>query len=194
MNSLKLEREEKALIQARPKLTCEIFPGDAGTWGTFQRNQKEIYKMFEKEGEGQQIFQLSKILSSDLATTVMSFSRAQDGAREAIQYLNMKFNSPHLLPPKVYEEIKDLSPARSQANIPRVAEWLLRQVESISALQQGDGKSLPADVTQGIFNALNLNLEEKKAVLPLLQDNSGVTISVMMAYIANRFKTYEMIA
>ena len=54
-----MEREEKALIQARPKLTYETFRGDAGTWGTFQRNQREIFKMFEKEGEGQQIYQLS---------------------------------------------------------------------------------------------------------------------------------------
>ena len=38
----KLEREEKVLIQARPKLTYETFRGDAGTWDTFQRNQKEI--------------------------------------------------------------------------------------------------------------------------------------------------------
>ena len=42
----KIESEEKALIQARPKLTYKIFCGDAGTWGTFQRNKKEIYKMF----------------------------------------------------------------------------------------------------------------------------------------------------
>ena len=57
----------------------------------------------------------------------------------------------------------------------------------------GDGKSLPADVTQVIFHALNLNMLEKKEVIPLLEDNRGVTISVMRVYIADRFKTYEMI-
>ena len=56
-----------------------------------------------------------------------------------------------------------------------------------------DGKSLPADVTQVIFHALNLNMLEKKEVIPLLEDNRGVTISVMRVYIADRFKTYEMI-
>ena len=66
--------------------------------------------MFEKEGEGQQIFQLSKILSNDLATTVMSFSGAQDGPRKAVKWLSKKFNSPYLLLPKVYAEIKDISP------------------------------------------------------------------------------------
>ena len=34
-------------------------------------------------GEGQQIFQLSKILSAELATTVISFSGAQDGPAKA---------------------------------------------------------------------------------------------------------------
>ena len=46
-------------------------------------------------GEGQQIFQLSKIRSPELAATVMSFSGAQDGAAKAVRYLNDKFNSSH---------------------------------------------------------------------------------------------------
>ena len=106
----------------------------------------------------------------------------------------MKFNSPHLLLPKAYQEIRDIIPARSQHEVPLVAERLLRKVESISALMNGDAKSLPADVTQVIFNASNLNMQEKKEVIPLLEDDQGVTISVMRAYIANRFKTYDMIA
>ena len=58
----------------------------------------------------------------------------------------------------------------------------------------GDSKSLPADVTQVIFNALNLSMQEKKEVLYLLEDDRGVTIAVMREYIADRFKTHEMIA
>ena len=71
---------------------------------------------------------------------------------------------------------------------------MLCKVESIRARMNGDAKSLPADVTQVIFNASNLNMQEKKEVIPLLEDDQGVTISVMRAYIADRFKTYEMIA
>ena len=37
-------------------------------------------------------------------------------------------------------------------------------------------------------------MQEKKEVIPLLEDDQGVTISVMRAYIADRFKTYEMVA
>ena len=57
----------------------------------------------------------------------------------------------------------------------------------------GDSKSLPADVTQVIFDALNLSMQEKKEVLYLLEDDRGVTIAVMRDYIADHFKTYELI-
>ena len=92
-----LKEEEKALMQARPKLTYETFTRAAGTFNTFQRNQKEIYKAFEKEGEGQQIYQLSKILSTDLATTVLSFSGAQDGPKKSRirETLNLSTNADH---------------------------------------------------------------------------------------------------
>ena len=79
----------------------------------------------------------------------------------------------------MYSEIKDISPAWSKTEVPRVAEYLLCLVESISALMNDDSNSLPDNVTQVIFNALNLNLEEQKAVLSLLQDDRGVSISVM---------------
>ena len=58
----------------------------------------------------------------------------------------------------------------------------------------GDAKSLPADVTQVIFIALNINMQEKKEVFPLVEDNRSVTISVIRKYIADHFKTYEMVA
>ena len=106
----RLKEKEKALIQARPRLACNIFGCKIGTWPTFQKNQRETYKMFAKDGEEQQIFQLSKILSPELAATVMSFSGAQDGAAKAVLYLKYKFNSPHLLLPKVYNEIRETFP------------------------------------------------------------------------------------
>ena len=143
-------------------------------------------------GEGQQIDQLSKTWSPELATTVMSFSGAQDGPAKAVKWLNVKFNSPHLLLPRVYQEIREIAPARTQNEVPQVAERLLRKVESISALMDGDSKSLPADVTQVIFQALNLSMQEKKEVLYLLEDDRGVTIAVMRDYIANCFKTNEI--
>ena len=112
----RLDKEEKALIEAWPKLSYEMFRGDSRTWPTFQENQQEIYKMFANKaavdgGEGQQIYQVSKILNAEFATTVMYFSGAQDGPAKAVKWLNMKFNSPHLLLPRVYQEIRDIAPA-----------------------------------------------------------------------------------
>ena len=106
----------------------------------------------------------------------------------------MKFNSPHLLLPQIYQEIRDIVPACTQGDVPRFAERLLRKVESISALMDGDSNPLPADVTQVIFWALNLIMQEKEEILYLLDNERGVTIATMQDYIADRFKTYKMIA
>ena len=70
--------------------------------------------------------------------------------------------------PLVYQEVKDLSPARSEAEVPRVAERVLRKIESLSALTKDDNLVLPSDVVQAVFPALFLSREEKKEVLPYL--------------------------
>ena len=61
-------------------------------------------------GAAQQLFQLSKILSPDLARTVLSFSGAERAAQRAVDWLNLKFNSPQLMIPIVYQELKDIAP------------------------------------------------------------------------------------
>ena len=58
----------------------------------------------------------------------MSFSGAERSAEKAVAWLNLKFNSPGLMIPKVYEEIKNLSPARNIADVPKTAERLLRKI------------------------------------------------------------------
>ena len=122
------KEKEKDLIQAWPKLAYEIFSGQVGSWPVFQRNKHEIYKLFSENGEGQQINQLLKILSANLAETVMSFSGAQDGAAKAVHYLNDRFNSPHLILPKVYDKIREWPQAHTQSQVPHIAEKLLRHV------------------------------------------------------------------
>ena len=74
--------------------------------------------------------QLSKILSPDLARTVLSFSGAERAAQRAVDWLNLKFNIPQLLVPIVYQEIKDIPPARNAQEVPRTAERVLRKVKS----------------------------------------------------------------
>ena len=54
------------------------------------------------KGASQQLFQLNKILSPDLARTVMSFSGAEHAAQKSADWLNLKFNSPQLMIPVIY--------------------------------------------------------------------------------------------
>ena len=86
------------------------------------------------KGASQQLFQLSKILSPDLAKSVLSYSGSENSAQKAADWLSLKFDSPQLMIPVIYKEIKNLSPARSEGEVPRVAEHVLRKIESLSAL------------------------------------------------------------
>ena len=120
-------------------------------------------------GAAQQIFHLSKILLPYLVRTVMSFRGAERAAEKAVDRLNLKFNSPQLMIPRVYQELKDIAPARPTSEVPRTAVGVLRKVESFLALMKCDEISLPADVIQAIFRALYLGTEEMKAILHYLE-------------------------
>ena len=78
--------------------------------------------------------------------------------------------------PLVYQEVKDLLRARNEAEVPRVAERVLRKIESLSALTKDDNLVLPSDVVQAVFRALFLSREEKKEVLPYLSQEIPTTI------------------
>ena len=54
--------------------------------------------------------------------------------------------------------------------------------------------SLPADVTQAIFRALYLSIEEKKAILHNLEADVGVIVTLIRQYITNRFCEYKTMA
>ena len=96
--------------------------------------------------------------------------------------------------PVIYQELKDISPARNEAEVPRVAKRVLRKIESLSALSKNNNSILPSNVVQAVFRALYLSREEKKAVLPYLSQETTATISVVRVYMANRFKEYELMA
>ena len=153
------EKEAKALVSARPKLTFENFTGDVSQYPTFLANQEQLYEMFYDEnapdkGASQQLFQLSKILAPDLARSVLSYSGSKNSAQKAADWLALKFDSPQLMVPVIYQELKDISPARNEAEVPRVAKRVLRKIESLSALSKNDNSILPSDVVQAVFCAL----------------------------------------
>ena len=90
--------------------------------------------------------------------------------------------------------MKDLSPARSEAQVPRVAEHVLRKIESLSALTKEENSVLPSDVVHAVFRALFLSREEKKEVLPYLSQEVPTTTLVVHFYITNWFQQYELMA
>ena len=105
----------------------------------FLANQEQLYEMFfdpnaPDKGASQQLFQLLKILAPDLARTVLSFSGAENSAQRAADWLSLKFDSPMLMIPVIYQEVKDISLARNEAEVPRVAERVLRKIQSLSVL------------------------------------------------------------
>ena len=118
----------------------------------------------------------------------MSFSGSKNCAEKALEWLHLRWGNPHLQLPAVYDEIMNLQPEKSQAEIPKAAERVLSKIEALSSLKE-DTQPLPSDVTTAIFRALHLSTEEKKEVLPLLKRPDGLSIAEMRKYTADRFKT-----
>ena len=79
--------------------------------------------------------------------------------------------------PCVFEEIRNIIPARSVNEVPRTAEQVLTKVESLSALMKHYETSLSADIIQAIFRCLHLSTEEKKLILPYLKANVKVSVT-----------------
>ena len=64
----------------------------------------------------------------------------------ALEWFELRFNEPQLMIPRIFEEIRNIIPARSVSKVPRTAEQVLTKVESLSALIKDDEASVPADV------------------------------------------------
>ena len=123
----------------------------------------------------------------------MSFSGSENCATKALEWLHLRWGNPHLQLPAVYDEIKNLQPAKSQADIPKAAEGCLKLLEVLSSLRL-DTQPLPSDIAVSLFRTLHLSTEEKKEVLPLLERPDGISTAEMRKYTADRFKTYELMA
>ena len=120
-------------------------------------------------GAAQQLFQLSKILSPDLVRTVMSFSGAERGADKAVAWLELKFNEQQLMIPRVFKEIRNITPARSVTEVPRTAERVLTKIESLSPFMKNYETSFPADIIQAIFRCLYLSTKKKTRFFTILK-------------------------
>ena len=119
---------------------------------------------------------------------MLSYSGSEDSAQKAVAWLSLKFDSPQLMIPKIYQELKDISPARSVGEVPRTAERVLRKIESLSALTKDDESALPSNLVQAVFRALYLSRDEQKEVLPYLSREITATITVIRLYIEKKIQ------
>ena len=99
-----------------------------------------------------------------MTATILSFNTLQ----KALDWLILKFGTPHIQLPQVYEEIKSIPRAKTRNDIPNTAEAVLAKLESLANLTQTEDQALPGDVMTSIFKCLYLTLEEQKLVLPMI--------------------------
>ena len=158
----------------RPKLTYNIFDGTQNNWSTFRKNQEQIFEYFS-DNPVQQLHQLSKICSPQIAATILSFNTPE----KALDWLILKYGVPHLQLPQVYKEFKSLPRAKNKYEIPQTAEAVLAKLESLANLIQSEDQALPGDVITFNFQCLNLTTEEQKLVLPMIAAPEGVSIKQM---------------
>ena len=134
LEKLATEKEEtKAIVSSRPKLAFETFTGDVSQYHTFLANQEELYKMFydpnaPDKGVSQQLFQLKKKFGPGPRQNHAQLQRRREFGSEAADWLSLIFDSPKLMIPVIYQELKDISTARNKTKVPRVAERVLRKI------------------------------------------------------------------
>ena len=130
--SIQKEQERKNVPQ-RPKLTYNIFDGTQNNWSTFRKNQEQIFE-YISDNPVQQLHQLSKICSPQIAATILSFNTSE----KALDWLILKYGVPHLQIPQVYKEIKSLTKATNKYEIPQTTEVVLVKLESLTNLIQSE--------------------------------------------------------
>ena len=106
------DKQDRLSINQRPKLSYEKFDGSYSAFCTFIKYAHALIEFFPDQPE-QQLVQLSKITSSEIAKTLMSFSGSENCADKALEWLHLRYGNPHLQLPAVYDEIKNLQPAKS---------------------------------------------------------------------------------
>ena len=82
--------------------------------------------------------------------------------------------------------------AASSSQIPETAEAILTILEAIRAMEIDEEQYLPQDATASVLRALRLNQAEQLKAIPMLQKDSGVTISEMKEFTEKRHADYTM--
>ena len=155
------EQQNHLNVNQRLKLSYKMFDGSLSQWNVFLKNQKQLFSFYADQPE-QQLFQLSRIATPSIAKTLLTFSGSANGAEKALEWLHLKYGTPHLQKPSFHGEIKAIPHAKTQSDVPQTVERILGKIKSLSLLVQDDEQSLPTDLTNTIFRALYLWTEEKR--------------------------------
>ena len=90
LDALSQKKDQDRLnINQRPKLSYEKFDRSYSAFGTFIKNADALIEFFPDQPE-QQLVQLSKITSSEIAKTLMSFSGSENCADKALECLHLR--------------------------------------------------------------------------------------------------------
>ena len=106
----------------------------------------------------------------------MSFSGQEDCLEKAMNWINQRFGQVHINLPSGYEKITQTKTARNVVEILRTVEVILADLNTLFLLMLDESKSIPVEVSNGIFRALRLTQEEQKEVLHLVIDPAGIKI------------------
>ena len=143
-------RQDKTESQQRNKYKFATFSGQAGDFQTFEENKTKIYQLYEGDSS-QQLVQLAAVCSAEIAKGITRFCGTTDGPRRAWEWLTLKYGVSHLTLPVLLSKLKSNKPAKTSQDIPRVAELILGDLESVSAVS-GPALTIPPDVMYAIFN------------------------------------------
>jgi hypothetical protein len=186
------EKLSKIESQQRPKIKFNVFTGAPQEWPTFLVNKEKIYKLYEHD-KNQQLVQLAEICTEPIAASILRFSGTDNGPRRAFEALQLKFGIVHLQLPEILAKLRNIKAARNTREIPKVAEEILADLESISAMGEADTGTLPQEIIYSIINALRFDAGEKMKLVPLLKDPSGVSLTVLREMTRDRFENFELI-
>ena len=82
------ECQDRVNITQTPKLSYETIDRSYSGFSTFLKNQEQLCSYYPDQPQ-QQLVQLSKITSPEIAKTLMSFSGSENCATKALEWLHL---------------------------------------------------------------------------------------------------------
>ena len=152
---------------------------------------KEIYELFQDPQ--QRILQIAAICPDQaIKDKVMAYSGSgEEGPDKAIAALKSEFGTKHLNKPVLLQRLKDTATASGAGGIPTTCTSVLSNLEALNNVG-GPDQIIPQDVLCNIFRALRLSQDEKIAVMPLMEWETGVSLEEIREFTRKRHQTFSL--